>query len=117
MRERECSFLAASAVSQTHGVQIHPVLGEFLPDEGLQVCRDGAVAPGPAQHEGSVVVQDGIVAAPHDYGPVVVLRDPHPLPVLDLRHQRGLGLGVVVSEDPGVGPVNPRDGHQEVTLR
>ena len=114
---REFSFFTASAVSQTHGVQIHPVLGDLLPDDGLQVGREGPVAPGPAQHEGPVVVEHRVVAAPDHDGPLVVLRDPHPLPVLDLGDDGGLGLGVVVSQHPGVGPVHHRNRHQQITLR
>ena len=61
-----------------------------LPYHGLQLGGDGAVAPLPVQEEGPVVLEHRVRAAPDDHRPQVVLADPHPLPVLDLRHNRRL---------------------------
>ena len=86
------------------------------PNDRLQFRGQTPVTPLSAQDKGSIVVQHRVGAAPDDDRPVVVLGDPHPLPVLYLRDDGGLGLGVVVPQDPGTGPVDLRDRHQEVSL-
>ena len=87
------------------------------PNSWLQLRIQAPIASVSTEEKSSIVVQHRVGAAPDDDGPAVVLRDPHPLPVLDLRDQRGLGLGVVVSQHARVGPVNHGDCHQQVTLR
>ena len=82
------------------------------PDGGLQVCWDAAITPAPAQHKCSVVVEHGVGAAPDHHWPLVVLADPHPFPVLNLRYDRSLGLRIVVSQDPGTGPVHIGRSHK-----
>ena len=66
------------------------MIGEELPDDRLQLWRESAVAPVPAEDEAPVVVEHGVGPAPDHHRPVVVLREPHPLPVLNLGHYRGL---------------------------
>ena len=85
----------------------------LLPYDGLQLSGDGAVTPLPVQQEAPVVLQHRVGAAPDHHRPLVILADPHPLPVLDLRHNGRLGLGVVMPQDPGGAPVHlgRRDQH------
>ena len=70
------------------------------PNSWLQLRIQAPIASVSTEEKGSIVVQHGVGAAPDDDGPAVVLRDPHPLPVLDLRDDGRLGLGVVVPQDP-----------------
>ena len=42
-------------VCQTHGVQIHPVELQLVPDLPLQLSRDGAVTAVPAEDESPVI--------------------------------------------------------------
>ena len=58
------------------------------------------------QDEGPVILEHRVGAAPDDHRPQVVLTDPHPLPVLYLRHNWRLGLGIVMSQHPGAAPVH-----------
>ena len=50
----------------------------------LQLRLQAPIASVSTEEKSSIVVQHGVGAAPDDDGPAVVLRDPHPLPVLYL---------------------------------
>ena len=85
-----------------------------LPNDGLQLRGEGAIAPLPVQDEGPVVLEHWVGAAPDDNSPQVVLTDPHPLPVLYLRHNWRLRLGIVMSQHPGAAPVHIRRRDQHL---
>ena len=103
----------AGAVRQAHGVEVHPVHLQLLPDLPLQFSRNCTITPVPTEYKCSIILQHRIGSTPDHNCPVST--HPQPLPVLNLWNNGSLLLWIVMPQHPWTGPVHLWHGHNKIS--